>query len=113
VINAHKARIIAGELSVLDDAQAAEAEKLVLADLAGKTPGQLGKLAALAAATVDPEGTQKRREQAERDEARVRIWREHSGATAMAAYGLPPTPRWPPTPTSNSAPKPTRNLVSG
>jgi Domain of unknown function (DUF222) len=83
------AKIIADELSVLDDARAAEAEKLVLADLAGKTPGQAGKLAALAVATVDPEGTQKRREQAERDEARVRIWREHSGATAMAAYGLP------------------------
>jgi hypothetical protein len=83
------AKIIAEELSVLDDARAAEAEKLVLGDLAGKTPGQVGKLAALAVATVDPAGTQKRREQAERDEARVRMWREHSGATAMAAYGLP------------------------
>jgi hypothetical protein len=49
----------------------------------------VGKLAALAVAAVDPAGTQKRREQAERDEARVRIWREHSGATAMASYGLP------------------------
>jgi len=88
-ISCTTAKIIADELSVLDDARAAEAEKLVLADVAGKTPGQAGKLAALAAATVDPEGTQKRREQAERDEARVRIWREHSGATAMAAYGLP------------------------
>jgi hypothetical protein len=88
-ISCATAKIIADELSVLDDARAAEAEKLVLADLAGKTPGQVGKLAALAVATVDPEGTQKRREQAERDEARVRIWREHSGATAMAAYGLP------------------------
>ena len=88
-ISCTTAKIIADELSVLDDAQAAGAEKLVLADLAGKTPGQAGKLAALAVATVDPEGTQKRREQAERDEARVRIWREHSGATAMAAYGLP------------------------
>src|SRR6516225_5626401 len=88
-ISCTTAKIIADELSVLDDARAAEAEKLVLADVAGKTPGQAGKLAALAVTTVDPEGTQKRREQAERDEARVRIWREHSGATAMAAYGLP------------------------
>jgi hypothetical protein len=38
---------------------------------------------------VDPEGAAKRREQAERDDARVRIWREHTGASAMAAYGLP------------------------
>jgi hypothetical protein len=88
-ISCTTAKIIADELSVLDDAGAAEAEKLVLADLAGKTPGQAGRLAALAVAAVDPEGAQKRREQAERDEARVRIWREHSGATAMAAYGLP------------------------
>src|SRR5271165_1794836 len=84
-----KAKIIADELSVLDDAQAAEAEKLILDELAGKTPGQIGKLVAQAAADIDPEGTAKRREQAERDDARVRIWREHSGATALAAYGLP------------------------
>jgi hypothetical protein len=88
-ITATKAKIIADELSVLDDAQAVAAEKLILDELAGKTPGQIGKLAAQAAADVDPEGTRKRREQAERDDARIRIWREHSGATAMAAYGLP------------------------
>jgi hypothetical protein len=84
-----KAKIIADELSVLDDAQAAETEKLILDDLAGKTPGQIGKLAAQAVATIDPEGTAKRREQAERDDARVRLWREHSGTSALAAYGLP------------------------
>ena len=84
-----KAKIIADELSVLDDAQAAAAEQLILDELAGKTPGQVGKLAAQAAATVDPEGTRKRREHAEREDARVRLWREHSGASALAAYGLP------------------------
>ena len=85
-----KAKIIADELSVLDDAQAAVAEKLILDELAGKTPGQIGKLAALAVVTVDPEGALKRREQAEREDARVRFWREHSGTGALAAYGLPP-----------------------
>jgi hypothetical protein len=50
---------------VLDDAHiAAEA---LLPELVGKTPGQLAKLAAMAVATVDQEGTRKRREQAERE----------------------------------------------
>jgi hypothetical protein len=84
-----KAKLIADELTVLDDAHIAAAEQMVLADLAGKTPGQLAKLAALAVAAVDPEGTRKRRECAEREDARVRFWREYSGASALAAYGLP------------------------
>src|SRR5215831_16559844 len=84
-----KAKIVASELSVLNDEQAAAAEKLILDELAGKTPGQIGKLAAQAACTVDPDGARKRRERAERDEARVRLWRENGGACALAAYGLP------------------------
>ena len=88
-IDVLKAKIIADELSVLDDAQAAAAEQLILDQLAGKTPGQIGKLAAAAAAAVDPEGTTKRREQAEKDDARVRFWRERTGTSALAAYGLP------------------------
>src|SRR5271166_3682085 len=84
-----KAGIIAKELFVLDDAQAAAAEALIVDELAGKTPGQTGKLAAAAVITVDPEGAEKRREHAEQDEARVRMWRENSGASALAAYGLP------------------------
>ena len=84
-----KAQLIAKELSVLDDAHIAAAEQLILPELAGKTPGQLVKLAAQAVDTVDPEGARKRREYAEREDARVRVWREHSGASALAAYGLP------------------------
>src|SRR6266700_2555097 len=88
-LDALKARIIAGELSVLDDEAAAVAEAMILGQLAGKTPGQVGRLAARAVCTVDPEGARKRRERAERDEARVRFWRENAGACALAAYGLP------------------------
>jgi hypothetical protein len=84
-----KAQLIAKELSVLDDAHIAAAEQLILPELAGKTPSQLVKLAAQAVDTVDPEGSRKRREYAEREDARVRVWREHSGASALAAYGLP------------------------
>src|SRR6516164_3761437 len=88
-IDLPKAKIIADELSVLDDVQAAAAEQLILDQLAGKTPGQIGKLAAQAAVTVDPDGARKRREQAEKDDARVRFWRERTGTSALAAYGLP------------------------
>lgn len=84
-----KAQIVSDELSVLDDEHAAAAEKLVLDQLVGQTPGQLGKLAAQAACAVDPEGAAMRREMAEREQARVRFWRENGGACAMAAYGLP------------------------
>ena len=84
-----KAQIIADELAVLNAEHATEAEALILDDLAGKTPGQIGKLAATAAVTVDPHGAQRRREQAERDDARVRFWRECTGTSALAAYGLP------------------------
>jgi hypothetical protein len=88
-IDALKASIICRELSVLDEEQAARAEALILGQLAGKTPMMIGRLAAQAACTVDPRGTQKRRERAEREDARVQFWRENSGACALAAYGLP------------------------
>ncbi len=84
-----KASLICKELAVLDDAQAAQAEAMLLPELAGKPAGQIARLAALAVDTVDPDGSRKRREHAEREDARVRLWREHSGASALAAYGLP------------------------
>ncbi len=89
VIDYVKAAIIADELSVLSDEDAARAEALIADQLAGKTPGQAGKLAAAAVVDVDPAGAQKRREQAERENARVRFWRESAGTGALAGYGLP------------------------
>src|SRR6516164_239582 len=89
VIDLLKARIVSDELSVLDDERAAAAEKLLLGELAGKTPGQAGRLAAQAVCTIDPDGARKRRERAERDEARIRFWRDHGGAAVLAGYGLP------------------------
>ena len=38
---------------------------------------------------MDPDGAAKRREHAEREEARVRFWRDNGGACALAAFGLP------------------------
>ena len=90
VISLAKARIIAEATAVLDDAHAAVAETLIADQLAGKTPGQVAALIARAVVTVDPEGAAKRREQAQREDARVRFWREHAGTAALAAFGLPP-----------------------
>ena len=89
VISEWKARLISDELAVLDDEHAAGAEKLILDQIAGQPPGVIGKLAAQAVCTVDPDGAAKRRQHAEREEARVRFWRANGGACALAAYGLP------------------------
>ena len=90
VISLAKARIIHEATAVLDDAHAAAAEALVAGQLAGKTPGQVAALIGRAVVTVDPDGAAKRREKAQKEEARVRFWREHAGTAALAAFGLPP-----------------------
>jgi hypothetical protein len=85
-------KIIADEFSVLDGARLAEAEKRLLGhDLAGDsmTPGQVRRLCQRIADSADPDGAARRREQAERDEARVRFYRMHGGAGALFATGLP------------------------
>ena len=89
IIDSLKAGIIVKEFLVLDDEKAAAAEALIADQLAGKTPSQIGRLAVGAVLEVDPEGAEKRRERAERDDARVRLWRENTGASALAAHGLP------------------------
>jgi hypothetical protein len=79
------------ELAVLTDpALVAEAEAIILAGLArSRVRAELRRLAQRAVCTVDPDGARKRREMAERENARVKFWRDCSGACAMAAYGLP------------------------
>jgi Domain of unknown function (DUF222) len=88
-ISEWKARLISGALAVLDDQQAAEAEKLILDQVPGQPPGVAANIAAQAVCTAGPDGAAKRREHAEREEARVRFWRANGGACALAAYGLP------------------------
>src|SRR6185437_11571765 len=89
ILSPVKARIISDELKVLDDELAAQAEKLILDRLDGQTPAQLGRLAAQVVCAVDPDGAAKRRQYAEREEARVAFWRDNGGACALAAFGLP------------------------
>jgi hypothetical protein len=84
-----KARAVAEAFKHLTDADAAHAEALILGRLAGKTHLQVMRLAALAASKVDPEGDERRRRNAEKQSARVRLWREQSGAAALAGFDLP------------------------
>ncbi len=90
VISLGKARIIADATSVLTDEHAAAAEALIAGRLAGQTHGQIAKLIARAVVKVDPDGAAKRREAAQKEDARVQFWREHAGTAALAAFGLPP-----------------------
>lgn len=90
VISLAKARIIAEAAAVLDDEHAAAAETLIADQLARKTPGQIAALIGRAVVKVDPKGAAKRRERAQRENARVQFWREHAGTAALAAFGLPP-----------------------
>jgi len=89
ILDLSRVRLIADETSVLSDADAGLAEAAVAGWWAGKTWSQLQKKIAAAVVNIDPEGTEKRRERAARDDARVRFWRERSGNFGMGGYELP------------------------
>jgi Domain of unknown function (DUF222) len=84
-----KAKAVAEAFQHLSDIDAAHAEALIIGQLAGKTYLQVLRLAATAASRVDPEGDERRRKDAEQQAARVRLWREQSGAAALAGFDLP------------------------
>jgi Domain of unknown function (DUF222) len=85
-----KARAVGDALAVLTDGDRAKAEAMILPLLAGRTYGQAEKLAVEAAITVDPRSATRRREDAERNRARVTLRRDPSGAASLAGYDLPP-----------------------
>ena len=89
LIDVYKARIIAEATRVLDGPGAAAAEASVIADIAGKSPGQIRAAIGRAVLRVDPGAARQRREQAQRD-ARVELWREDAGTAAICGFGLPP-----------------------
>jgi Domain of unknown function (DUF222) len=84
-----KARAVAEAFQHLSDGHAAQAEALILGQLPGKTHMQVVRLAATAASRVDPDGDERRRKTAEKEAARVQLWREQSGTVALAGFGLP------------------------
>jgi Domain of unknown function (DUF222) len=78
-----KARVVRDALGLLGEGDMAAAEAMIAPQLAGKTFGQVDKLAAQAAITVDPELAERTREHAERNRSRVILRRERSGAASL------------------------------
>jgi Domain of unknown function (DUF222) len=84
-----KAKAVDEALQQLSVGDAAAAETMILPDLPGKTYGQVVKLAVQAAITVDPKSATRRREDAERNQSRVTVFREESGATGLSGRDMP------------------------
>jgi hypothetical protein len=90
-IDPGRARTIIEETDVLlEPGKLARAEELILAGVDKcATWTDLLRLAQRAVVTVDPDGAAKRREQEEKEHARVRFWREAAGTCALLGAGLP------------------------
>ncbi|MGE5293108.1 MAG: DUF222 domain-containing protein [Micromonosporaceae bacterium] len=88
-IDEYRARVIAGELSGLDETQARRVEARLVGKAPGQTSGQLRAAAHRAVLAADPQAAVRRRERAQR-EARVEVWAEPAGTAAMAGRDLPP-----------------------
>jgi hypothetical protein len=84
-----KAKLVAAVFEPLDDGEAARAEALILGELAGKTYFQVERLAWRAALAVAPDVAERRRKAAERERARVTVFREESGAVGLSGRDLP------------------------
>jgi hypothetical protein len=84
-----KAKLIAAVFDPLNDDEAARAEALILPEVAGKTYFQVERLAWRAAVAVAPDVAERRRRAAERERARVTVFREESGAVGLSGRDLP------------------------
>ena len=85
-----KARAITETFEQLTDPDAAAAEALIADQLAGKTYTQVLRLAEQAALTVDPDLAERRREHAQKSDARVTFFRELAGTAGLSGRDLPP-----------------------
>ena len=85
-----KARAVNDALELLSEEDKTAAEAMIVPLVAGKTFGQVDKIAAQAAITVDPDLAERTREHAERNRARVILRRERSGAASLSGCDLPP-----------------------
>lgn len=86
-----KAKMVVQETDVLlESDKLAAAEQLIIAGLPDcKTWTDLQRLVQCAVVSVDPQGAERRREQEEKENARVRFWREAAGTCALMGAGLP------------------------
>jgi len=89
-LTAAKARAVVETFRDLTDADAAKAEALVMDQLADKTYMQVMRLAEQAALTVDPGLAERRRERAQKRDARVSFFREQAGTAGLSGRDLPP-----------------------
>ena len=89
ILTMPKAKLVAQLFEPLDEEEAARAEALILGELAGKTYPQVERLAWRAALAVAPDAAERRRTAAEREQARVTVFREESGAVGLSGRDLP------------------------
>ena len=89
LIDERRAEVITEELAGLDDDHAAAVEELIIAKAPALTTGQLRALARRLVISADPAAARRRKEQALKD-ARVEMFPETSGTTALAGRDLPP-----------------------
>jgi hypothetical protein len=87
VIDRARAAVIAGQLSLLDDAAAAAVEDRVARRAGGMTTGQLAAACQRAVLAHDPQAAARRRDRAGKD-ARVECWAEPAGTGAIAGRDL-------------------------
>jgi hypothetical protein len=88
-IDLPRAKVIADELTGLDDRHAAAVEAAIIGAAPGQTTGQLRAATRQAVQAADPTAARTRKEQALR-EARVERWTEPAGTAALAGRDLPP-----------------------
>jgi len=87
VIDRARAGVIADQLSILPDDDAAAVEDRIAARAGTMTTGQLAAASQRAVLAHDPQAAARRRERAQRD-ARVECWAEPSGTGAIAGRDL-------------------------
>jgi Domain of unknown function (DUF222) len=87
-IDLSRARLIAEAASVLGDEAARAVEERVLPGAGELTTGQLRAALRRAVIAVDPEGAERRREEAER-RAKVSLYGDEDGTAALSGSGLP------------------------
>jgi hypothetical protein len=87
-----KAKLIAQTFEPLDEGEAARAEALIIGEVPGKTWYQVQRLAWQAAIAIAPDVAERRRTAAERNRARVTVFKEESGAVGLSGRDLPAAP---------------------
>jgi hypothetical protein len=87
IIDRSRAAVIAGQLSILDHADAAAVEERIAPRAGGMTTGQLAAACQRAVLAHDPQAAARRKDKAEQD-ARVECWAEPAGTGAIAGRDL-------------------------